>query len=215
MNINTILFDLDGTVTDSLPLIKRTYAKVFKEMDIPWGKDDVMNLIGLPLKDIGRQMAGVGKEDDFFDKYQKYYRLEHDQYMSLYSGTLQIIETLKNKGFTLGVVTSKSLYGTNKTLDFLDIDKYFSVIVTADDPIKHKPNPDPVLLALDKLDKKPKNAIYVGDSPFDIEAGNRAGVTTIAVTWGMATEEKLKEYDPTVVVHTREELLDYILKNTD
>ncbi|MEL7566025.1 MAG: HAD-IA family hydrolase [Dehalobacterium sp.] len=211
MTINTVLFDLDGTIADTLPLIKETYTKVFEEMNIPWGDDDVMKMIGLPLREIGGIMAGIGKEDEFFDTYQRQYRKLHHNYIGVFTGIEKLLFTLQKKSFSLGVVTSKSRVGADLTLSSINLDNYFSLVVTVDDTDKHKPNPDPVLLALDKLNKTPQDAIYVGDSPFDIMAGNQAGVTTIAVTWGMATLSELQKHNPDFYVDTRDELLDVIL----
>ncbi|ATW26395.1 HAD family hydrolase [Candidatus Formimonas warabiya] len=207
MSIDTVLFDLDGTVADSLPLIKRTYKEVFQEMHIPWGDDEVMKYIGLPLRQIGGMMAGLGKEEEFFETYQRHYRKLHDQYLGVFPGTREMLTVLREKGFSLGLVTSKSRYGAEMTLSLIDLGPFFSVVVTVDDTELHKPHPDPVLLALEKLKKAPPEAIFVGDSPFDIGAGNRAGVTTIAVTWGMAVKEELLKYRPSFTVDTREELL--------
>jgi len=211
MLINTILFDLDGTVADTLPLIKKTYARVFEEMNIPWGNDDVMKMIGLPLREIGRIMAGCGKEDEFFNNYQKHYQVFHQNYIKVFPGIREMLHQLKEKDFSLGVVTSKGRYGADLTLSAIQLKDFFPIIVTVDDTEKHKPHPDPVLFALQKLNKRPAEAVYVGDSPFDIEAGNRAGVTTIAVSWGMADKDELLQHDPTYSVDTPAELLNLIL----
>lgn len=211
MSINTVLFDLDGTVADTLPLIKKTYAKVFEEMQIPWGDDDVMKMIGLPLREIGGLMAGIGKEEIFFENYQKHYRILHQNYIGNFPGIEEVLQQLQEQSFSLGIVTSKSKVGADLTLSSVRLGGYFSVLVTVDDTDKHKPNPEPVLCALEKLDKTPEEAVFIGDSPFDIVAGNRAGVTTIAVTWGMATADALEEHHPSFIVATREELLERIL----
>ncbi|MDD2496556.1 MAG: HAD-IA family hydrolase [Desulfitobacteriaceae bacterium] len=210
MRIDTALFDLDGTVTDSLPLIRRTYFSVFQEMCIPWGDEDVMKLIGLPLKEIGRIMAGAGKEDEFFDTYQRHYRETHDKLMDLFPGARKVLHELRQNRYALGIVTSKSRYGADMTLSLLDLNNFFDVVITADDSEKHKPNPDPVLVALKKLNKTAEKAVYVGDSPFDIMAGNGAGVTTIAVTWGMADKTELLKHNPNKIVDSWIELAGWL-----
>lgn len=204
--LTTVLFDLDGTLTNSLPLIRRTYLKVFREMGLEWGQDDVMDLIGLPLKEIGRRFAGADRVQEFFDCYQHYYRQEHDDCMELYPGTRDMLEKLRQQ-YALGIVTSKSKVGTEMTLNFLKLKDWFSVIITADDINNHKPHPEPVLTALKMLDSKPQNAVYIGDSPFDIVSGNRAGVNTVAVTWGMAEKAELIKHRPDYVVDSQTELL--------
>ncbi|WP_366922399.1 HAD-IA family hydrolase [Metallumcola ferriviriculae] len=203
--LTTILFDLDGTVTNSLPLIKQTYAKVFKEMGLNWGNDDVMRLIGLPLKEIGRQFAGELRVEEFFDRYQYFYRREHNRCMEVYPGTEELLNQL-GKQFTLAIVTSKSKVGTEMTLDFLKLKNKFSVVITADDVEKHKPDPEPVEKALASLDAHPDEAVFIGDSPFDIVSGNNAGVTTIAVSWGMADAAELNTHLPNYLVSSREQL---------
>jgi len=215
MVLDTVLFDLDGTIIDSLPLIKRTYYQVFKEMSIPWGKEDVMNLIGLPLKEIGRLMAGEGKKQEFFDTFQRYYTQSHNKYMKYirtFPDTIEMLSSLLERGYTLGVVTSKNRHGTDLILNHLHLKKFFMAVVTSDDTHWHKPHPQPVLYALNKLNKAHDQAVFIGDSPFDIESGNRAGVTTIAVTWGMANEKTLQDHHPKVIVHTQKELLNWFKK---
>lgn len=215
MAINTILFDLDGTIADTLPLIRKTYFKVFEEMNIPWGDDDVMKMIGLPLREIGRLMAGMGKEEEFYDTYQKHYSVLHHDFISVFPGIEKILSVLSEKAFTLGIVTSKGKKGANLTLSSMKLSDYFSIIVTVEHTMNHKPNPDPVYYALEKLGKRPDEAVYIGDSPFDIMAGNSAGVTTIAVTWGMANVEGLLKHNPNYCVDSREKLLDLILSLAD
>ncbi|MGI6711262.1 MAG: HAD family hydrolase [Bacillota bacterium] len=210
MPIDTLLFDLDGTVTNSIPLIKNTYQLVFQEMGIPWGSDDVMKLIGLPLREIGRIMAGDGKEEDFYQAYQVHYRLLHHKYMSLFPGTVRLLTILKKKHYSLGIVTSKSRYGTEMTLSYLNIAHFFKVVVTADDTNLHKPHPEPVLFALDKIGKKPEQAAYIGDTPYDIAAGNRATTATVGVTWGMAGKNELEKQNPTIIVHSKSTLLNWL-----
>src|SRR5690554_6323500 len=128
MSVNTVLFDLDGTIADTLSLIKKTYAKVFEEMQIPWGNDDVMKMIGLPLREIGRIMAGMGKEDEFFDNYQKQYRILHHNFIKVFPGTKEMLNELKANSFSLGIVTSKSKVGADLTLESINLVDYFNII---------------------------------------------------------------------------------------
>jgi pyrophosphatase PpaX len=160
-------------------------------------------------------MAGMGKEDEFFDNYQKHYRGLHHNYIKVFPGIKELLKKLLEKSFSLGIVTSKSKVGADLTIASINLGDCFSVITTVDDTDQHKPHPEPVLHALKKLGKTPVEAIYVGDSPFDIEAGNRAGVTTIAVSWGMATVAELKKHNPTFCVDTSEDLLKLIFSLGD
>ncbi|GAW93057.1 HAD family hydrolase [Calderihabitans maritimus] len=209
MRITTVLFDLDGTLTDSLPLIEHTYRQVFREMGIPWDNTQVMKLTGLPLRRIAKMLAG-DREEEFYNLYRQYYSREHDRWIKLYPGTEQMLQKLHNLGFRLGIVTSKGRKGTEKTVGFTGLERYMSVIVTADDVSKHKPEPEPVERALKILEALPEHTVYVGDSPYDLVAGQRAGVKTIGVSWGMAPREVLVKHDPWLVVDRQEELVAWL-----
>ncbi len=212
MNTNetTVLFDLDGTLVNSLPLIKHTYFKVFKDMGINWGNDDVMKWIGRTLKDIAVHFAGEEQAEQFIENYQRHYYCEHDKYITLFPGTSAMLDRLKRKGIKIGVVTSKGRPGTMKALEFTGIAKYMDVVVTAQDVIKHKPFPEPVLKALEILGAGRSGAFYIGDSGFDIEAGNAAGVRSLGVTWGICTADELIAYKPFGILDKWADLENYL-----
>jgi len=209
MKIQAVLFDLDGTLVDSLPLILRTYRQVFKDMGIPWGNDDVVKMIGLPLKEIGRRFAGEGA-DVFEDRYQYYYHRDHDLYTRLFPNTLEMLEKLKVKGLQLGIVTSKGKPGTTRTAAFTGLDRYMDVIVTAHDVDRHKPDPAPLLAALRTLHTRAGNAIYIGDSSYDILTGKNAGCFTLGVTWGVDSRQELEKLSPDGIIESWEELQAYL-----
>ncbi|MEG6616534.1 HAD hydrolase-like protein [Peptococcaceae bacterium 1198_IL3148] len=206
MKIDTVLFDLDGTLVDSLPLIKRTYQRVFQEMNIPWENDEVMTWVGRSLKDIGNYFAGEERGQEFFKVYQHYYAIDHDEYTKAYAGTLEMLEKLHNKGYTLGVVTSKSGAVAKRSIDFLGMAKYMQILIGAQDVDKHKPLPDPLLVALERLNRQPAQAAYVGDSPFDVLSAKAAKVKAIAVTWGMATKDIMENHQPDHIIDRWDEL---------
>jgi len=194
MKITTVLFDLDGTLVDSLPLIEQTYRKVFRDMNIPWGDNDVLKWLGRPLVDIAGHFAGEERKDEFVKRYQGYYKVEHDQNIKVFPGAREMLEWLKKIGIKLGIVTSKGKPTTMHAVDLLDINKFIEVIITAHDVKKYKPDPDPVLAALKAIGSSPACALYVGDSPYNIMAGQEAGTKTAGVTWGMAGREKMKKF---------------------
>jgi pyrophosphatase PpaX len=209
MNITTVLFDLDGTLTDSLALIKLTYFRVFQYLDLPWGNGEVMQWVGLPLKDISAHFAGE-RSDQFLELYQNYYFQDHDAHTSLFPETLELLEYLQEKGFYLGIVTSKRRPITIKTLRLTGMESLIDVVITAQDVKKHKPEPEPVLKALTLLQVKPQDAIFVGDSIFDMLSGKRAGVKTGGVTWGMASREELSEIQPDLLLNTWQDLTKWL-----
>jgi pyrophosphatase PpaX len=208
--ISAALFDLDGTLTDSLPLIRQTYFQVFTELQIPWGNDDVMRWIGRPLKDIAEHFAGPGAADFFVERYQCYYHRDHDRYMALFPGTMEMLKQLKLYGIKAGVVTSKGRPGTVRTVEFTGIGQYLDAVVTAHDVERHKPLPDPVFKALGMMGVGASEAIFIGDSHFDLEAGKAAGVRVLGVSWGLCSAGELMRYSPLGVIESWDDLWRYV-----
>lgn len=205
MKTSVVLFDLDGTLADSLPFIKKTYRLVFALLGLPWADGEVMRWIGRPLEDIAGYFA-KSKEKEFLELYKVYYHLEHDRSISLFPGTLEMLEDLKGRGLRLGIVTSKGRDGTERAVELIGLNRYLDVIVTAHDVSRHKPFPDPIFKALSFLGALSQEAIYVGDSWLDLQAGKKAGTITLGVTWGLATREELIASDPDGLLETWDDL---------
>ncbi|OPX84307.1 MAG: Pyrophosphatase PpaX [Pelotomaculum sp. PtaB.Bin104] len=209
MSTTAVLFDLDGTLVNTLPLIIETYRKVFHDMKIPWGNDDVVKLIGYPLITIGKHFAGE-KEPLFIELYQHYYQLDHDRMTRLYPGTLETLSFLKSQGLKMGIVTSKGRPVTLRSVAHTGLDRFMDVIVTAHDVLKHKPDPEPLMKALNVLDSKVGQAIFIGDSSFDILTGQNAGTMTLGVTWGLASRKELELLKPDGVIDEWKEIKLYL-----
>ncbi|NLI11609.1 MAG: HAD-IA family hydrolase [Peptococcaceae bacterium] len=209
MRTEAVLFDLDGTLVDSLPLIFRTYRLVFADMKIPWNNNDLARLVGLPLKDIGKFFAGKAASR-FEELYQYYYHRDLDLFTRLYPGTIALLEQLKKRGVRLGIVTSKGKTGTSRTTLFTGLDCFMDVIITAHDVKKHKPDPEPLLNAIKFLGTQAAYTIYVGDSKFDIITGQNAGSRTLGVTWGLGSREELASLRPDGMIDRWDELNNYL-----
>ncbi|MDI6709616.1 MAG: HAD-IA family hydrolase [Thermoanaerobacterales bacterium] len=191
--IQTVLFDLDGTLVDSLSLIQDTYQAVFRHMGLPWGDGEVMRFIGISLREIAARFA-PSRADEFIRFYQREYERGHDARLRTFPGSRSILESLGRRGYQTGVVTSKGRHGACLALRLLQLEELFDIMVTADDVHRTKPHPEPVVKALRALGTPPWGAVFVGDSPFDFEAGRRAGVRTLAVSWGLTPLQDLNSF---------------------
>ncbi|MGQ9556893.1 MAG: HAD-IA family hydrolase [Desulfurispora sp.] len=209
-SVQAVLFDLDGTLADTLPLLKMIYRRVFAELDLPWADGAVMRWIGRTLKDIAIHFAG-DRAEQFISLYQQYYHAEHDRYAALFPGSREMLEFLKQQGILTGLVTSKGRPGTMRTLEVTGIAGLLDVVITAYDVTEPKPAPQPVLRALQELQVEPGAALMVGDSYFDLLSGKAAGTLVVAVTWGMATREELAEYRPDLIIDSWADLQKYLL----
>lgn len=213
MSKQCILFDLDGTLLDSLPLIRQSFEHVFKDMEIPWGQGEVMQTIGLPLVEICR-LFGKDRQEEMFERYLTFQDTIHDHIIRVFPGAIECLSILKEQNLPLGVVTSKRRRMTHRGLQITGLDKFFDVTVTMEDTPRHKPAADPILRAMEQIKAMPAATIYIGDSHFDILAGKNAGVTTVGVTWGMAGPEHLSSHSPDYLVDSWEHLTRLLIKPT-
>jgi len=124
-------------------------------------------------------------------------------------GIPDVLETLKH--YPMAVVTNKLASFAEKILINLKLRDYFMAVIARDGTLRKKPYPDPLLLAIKRLNATTKNAVMIGDSRFDIEAGRLAGVKTIGVSWGFGSPEELMNAKPDAIVHIPEELLTLLL----
>ena len=192
-----LLFDLDGTLVDSITLIVESMRNAFR--DRPHAPTDAqwITKIGTPLTACFSDWA---KDDDdvktLVAGYREYQLAHHDRLVSAYPGVPETLKTLRDQGHRLGVVTSKGEELAHRALRLTGIDPLFDGVIGLESSIRHKPDPEPVLVALRRFNASPDQAAFVGDSPYDILAGNGAGVTSIAALWGPFTREQLAPSEP-------------------
>jgi pyrophosphatase PpaX len=207
----TVLFDLDGTLIDSGDLILASFKHATETVLGRTFPDEVL------MANVGGH--GIHAQMRVFDEARadelvRVYR-EHNlgiyQEVRVFDGIEPVLELLLAEGRHLGVVTVKSRPTVDVTFEVLPIGRYFETVVTGDDTERHKPDPEPILLALERLDASVSSAAYVGDSPFDIGAARAAGVVSIAVTWGgIHPRERLLAEDPDLIVDDPTELADVL-----
>lgn len=196
--IKAILFDLDGTLIDSIGLIVDAMHHAFEGFAGPVPADaDWMAVIGTPLS---KQLAIYARTPEELqllrDRYRAYQTIHHDNVIREFPGTTATLRTLRDDGYVMGLVTSKVDVLAQRGLDLTGLSAFIPVVIGADSVTRHKPEPEPVLLALKRLGVEPAHAVMVGDSPHDIAAGNAAGVTTIGALWGPFTREQIGVASP-------------------
>ncbi len=204
----TVLFDLDGTLIDTVELILDSYRETLSSHRLPPQPDSYfLSRIGMPLKAVFHELAPEIPTLDLMATYREHNRVHHDGAVSLYPGVLELLESLSQTGARLGIVTSKIDDDAERGLEVCGIRDYFEVVVGAESVERHKPHPEPVLTALEKLDGSAAQSAYVGDSPFDLRAGRAAGVRTGGVLWGPFSLEQLQAESPDFLATTPAEVL--------
>ncbi len=192
-DVNAILFDLDGTLVNTIPLIFACYEhtlSVHLPGFLPPRRVIVGNL-GRSLDDILYDFAvsaGIAEprpvSREMLDTYRSFQRENLDRLIEPYDGMREALQGLRGRGLTLGLVTSKVEWAARLAYDRYGLGEFLSVLVFHDDTARHKPDPQPLLFAASKAGLDPARAAYVGDSVHDMAAGQAAGMKTIGALWG-------------------------------
>jgi pyrophosphatase PpaX len=207
-----VLFDLDGTLIDSGPIILASMQHAVRTvLDREIAYEELAATVG--GQGLVAQMTEL--DPDRVDELLEVYREHNDplhETLEAFAGMVDVIPRLRADGRRLGIVTAKRHRTVALALDrFPWLEEQFEVVIAHEDTERHKPDPDPVLKALEKLDSTPDDAAYVGDSPFDIRAAKAAGVYAIAVSWGgIHADERLRAEEPDAMVDEPEQLLDVV-----
>jgi pyrophosphatase PpaX len=203
-----VLLDLDGTVIDSVALIRESHRHAVRTvLGEEWEDERLVANVGRPLLE---QMTAFApdRSEELYRVYREWNHANTAALLLAYPDIEDALVDLRDAGRRLGIVTSKSRDAVALAWAVLPrLEGLFEAVVAAEDSERHKPAPDPVLRALEHLGADPGGACYVGDSPFDIESGRAAGVTTIGVTWGFFSRAALDAAGPDVIVETPGELV--------
>ena len=206
--LSAFLFDLDGTLIDSIDLILRSYRHTMRTHRGQDPGDEVwMSGLGTPLWVQFRQFTQDPAEiDAMVATYREYNLAHHDDLVRPYAGVVDAVRALERRGKTLALVTSKLRSGALRGLRLAGLEDAFTVVVGADDVTHPKPHPEPVLMALDRLGARAEDAVFIGDSRHDIECGRAAGVKTAAVLWGPFDRSHLADLEPDYWLETPADL---------
>ena len=209
MKFSVCLFDLDGTLIDSGPMI---LASMKHAAQTVLGRDIAEEVLAAAVGGPGlvAQMRALDPErvDDLVAVYRAHNEPLHDELEAFWE-VVEVLPRLRAEGRRLGIVTAKRHASVQLAFDQLPgLEANFDVVIGAEDTARHKPDPEPLLAALERLDAAPHEAAYVGDSPFDIRAAKAAGMHAVAVSWGgIHGPEALEREEPDVLVRHAEDLL--------
>jgi pyrophosphatase PpaX len=221
-----IIFDLDGTLIDTTDLILRCFAHAWEDVcGVSHSRQDIVATFGIPLRlAMQRLLAnqqlnpvdlqGVNlavSNDEVIEQLLTTYRCfnatNHDSLARPFAQTEQVVSSLRARGYAIGVVTSKSRELAIRGLQLCRLDGLIDEAIFLEDTLRHKPEPEPIFAVLEKLQLKPSQAVYVGDSFHDIVAGRAAGVKTIAAAWGPMPRADLEREQPDLMLESIADLL--------
>ena len=205
MKIETVLFDLDGTILNTNELIIASFLHTL-DYYFPnqYGREQVIPFIGPPLEmTFGQVTEDREMIEACIQRYRAHNLANHDATAKPFSYAKEVLLRLKENGMKIGIVTSKIRSMVLKGIRILELNpEIFDVIVTVEDITYPKPHPEPILYALEQLGACKERAMMVGDYVSDIVSGQAAGVKTAGVCWTWHGEESLCKLQP-----------DYMLKD--
>jgi pyrophosphatase PpaX len=201
-----VLFDLDGTVVDSGGIILASMRHAtLTVLEQELSDEQLMSAVGGPGLEAQMRAFAPDRVEELVQAYREHNEPLHDGLES-FDGLDEVLVRLKSEGRRLGIVSAKRRRTVELAFARVPLGHLFDVIVGGDETDRQKPDPEPLLLALDRLGAKPADAAYVGDSPYDMQAARAAGVFAVGVSWGGIHDGAALE-DADVVVDTAEELL--------
>jgi len=205
-----VIFDFDGTLINTNEIVieswQATYVHYRGRREDP---KKIYESFGEPLVvSMEREFPDVDT-DEAIRIYRNYQETHFAGALSLFPGIMELITKLRAEGHTTSIVTSRTRMTTVEYLALFDLDDKFDVMVSCDDTDAHKPDAEPLLIALDRLGAAGEDAIMIGDSKYDIGCANNAGVDSVLITWSRPEDAPHVEesgYIPTHIIHTPEEL---------
>jgi pyrophosphatase PpaX len=206
--LQTFLFDLDGTLIDSVRLILDSYHHTLAAHGLPPRSDDEwLRGVGTPLTAQFAEWRDSGLLDALVATYREYNLAHHDRMVTVYPGVVAAVTAIRRAERATGLVTSKNRSGALRGLTLARLEQLMDVLVCADEVTNPKPHPEPVQKALALLRADARESVYVGDSIHDMMSGRAAGVRTAAALWGPFGREQLEGATPDYWLERPEDLL--------
>jgi HAD superfamily hydrolase (TIGR01549 family) len=210
--IKTFLFDLDGTLIDTPKIILETFKDIFNTYlpDVKLSKKEYEDFLGHTLfQTIGNYEKDENRRKLIIEAYHDLSNERINQTLDVYPKAKETLMYLKKKGIKIGVVTSKLRTKASMHLKQAGLLEYIDGIIGYEDVTKHKPDKEPIIKALELLNSKKEETIYIGDHENDIKSAKNAGIISCAVSYSIRLQELLFE-QPDYIIDELENLKDLI-----
>ncbi|WP_141432978.1 pyrophosphatase PpaX [Bacillus sp. 03113] len=208
--INTILFDLDGTLIDTNELIIKSFLHTLDQyFPGQYKREDVLPFIGPSLHETFSSLD-KDRTEEMIQTYRTFNISNHDLLVTEFDGVFETVKALKEKNYKMGIVTTKMSDVVKMGLQLTQLDQFFDIVVALDHVEKAKPDPEPIYKALELLSGRPEETIMVGDNYHDILAGKNAGTKTAGVAWTIKGREYLASFHPDYVLDNMKDLLSIV-----
>ncbi|OYN87890.1 HAD family hydrolase [Parenemella sanctibonifatiensis] len=197
----TILFDFDGTLANTVPLILASYRHTIDTVGLPPADEaTIRSWIGRTLPDMFTELAGPDRVAELTEIYSTWQHDNAEQHLLPYAGMRQLVTDLIEAGAKVGIATSRRRGSAQRLKELLGLDEWLPLLVGLEDSTEHKPAAEPLLLAAERLGSEPGDCVYVGDALVDLRAAQAAGMVGIGVTWGAGVPDELRAESAHAVV---------------
>lgn len=208
--ITTLLFDFDGTLLDTNELIIQTFQYVLgNHYPGRYERIDILPFLGPTLHE-SFDSIDPEKTEQLIVEYRAWNKSMHDELSSEFDGVSETMRLLKAAGMKMAIVSTKRTEMIMKGLELLDVKGVFDEVIAMDDVTRTKPDPEPILLALERLGATADEALMIGDNYHDIVGGKNAGVRTAGVAWSAKGEAFLQTFNPDYMLQHISELLELV-----
>lgn len=211
MHLDSILFDLDGTLIDTNELIIESFKYTFEEYGLTFTREEMSHFNGPPLVDTFHHIL-PDKADEMIQTYRKHNFANHAKYVKAFPYVREVVQQLQEKNVKVAVVSTKVQKSIRLGLEHAGLDDLFSTIVGLDDVTYAKPDPESIQQAMRLIGADEETTLMVGDNYHDIEAGHNAGIQTAGVSWSMKGKEFLSGYNPTYMLEDMRDILTLVEK---
>ena len=210
MSIKAIIFDFDGTIADTAPLVLDSWQHTFRTLTgKEYDEEALCQTLGEPL---AKTMARFfpGRDQEALAIYRDWQAAQGQERWALFPGMHDCLRELRDRGYRLGIVTSRTKATCERGLDTLKIGHYIEGLVTCDDTNEHKPGPGPALAGLAKMGVSADESLFIGDTWYDMACAHNAGIRAVLVGWTRSLDPETAEgiNKPDFVVNPMEELLE-------
>ncbi len=219
MKNKLLIFDLDGTIADTIGTIRDAVNMCMSHYGYPTlNYEQTKNNVGMGSRELLRlslPREASEDKDGFQEKFEYFsgcYKITHDNVDGCYDGLYEVIEELHARGFELAVLSNKPHHLVGGIMKKLSPEGLFSEAMGQTE-LPRKPDPTVALMMAERLGYAPENTCFIGDSEVDVYTAKNAGMTAVAVSWGFRSREVIEAAAPDVIVDTPAQLLDFLTKS--
>lgn len=216
MNFKCFIFDLDATLAATNQLIFDSFNFITsKYLGFTFTPNELISKFGPTEEVLIKELFSEHDIEKVCNDYYNFYESNHQQYVKLYDGIIDILEFLKSKNKLITIFTGKGDKTTHISLKSLKIENYFNLVVTGDSVNKPKPDPEGIILTINKFNLFKDEVIMIGDSVHDILASKSAEIKIASALWDSYSSNEIPKYLPDFTFQKPDDLLDWLKSNIE